>query len=71
MITLTHKAVANNNNSKDLTKYMVDAPTKIIPPNHHYNNSIVYSGTTVHFLQATSACINRKLTRSLLPVALL
>ena len=57
-------AVANNCNRNDLMNYVADAPPKIIPPTHLDNSEIVNSGNTVHFLQATSVCMNRKLTHS-------
>ena len=50
--------------------YMENAPTKIIPPTHPDNNSIVNSGTTGHFNQATSVWMNQKLTKYPLSVAL-
>ena len=50
--------------------YMADAPPKVIPPTHQYNNSIVNSVTSADFLQATSVCMNRQLTNLFLPVAL-
>ena len=49
---------------------MDDAPTKIIPPNHPDNNTIVGSDTTGHFTQATSVWMNRKLTKYLISVTL-
>ena len=50
---------------------MADFPPKIILPIHSDNNPIVESGTTIHFIQATSACTNRKLTKSPHSVTLL
>ena len=50
--------------------YMVDAPTKIIPPTHIDNNAIVNSGTTGNFPQATSIWMNLKLTNYPLSVTL-
>ena len=46
------------------------APPKIIPTTHQNNNAIVESGTTGHFLKTTNICMNRKLTKSPLSVAL-
>ena len=49
---------------------MADTPPKVIPPTHQDNNEIVDSGTTGHFLQFSSVYMNRRLTKSLLSVAL-
>ena len=68
--TENHKGVANNINIKALMIYMDDAPTKIVPPNHPDNNTIVDSGTTGNFPQVTSVWMNRKLTKYPLAVTL-
>ena len=50
--------------------YVDNSPLKMILQTHQDNNTIFNSVTTGHFLKATSVCINRKLTKSPLSVAL-
>ena len=50
--------------------YMANDPPKIIPSNHQDNNKIFNIGTTGHFIQANSVCMNQKVTNSPLSVSL-
>ena len=50
--------------------YMDYAPPKIIPPTNQDNNAIVDSGNNGHYILDESVCMNLKLTKSLLSVAL-
>ena len=51
--------------------YIADDPTKIIPPTHTENNTILNSGTTGNFTQDDSVWMNHKLTKYPLSVTLL